>query len=378
MTGERVRQGRRGRVVGLVLALSLLALAEVGLRLALPDWRLLDRRGERYWILRMGERMRPDGSFVLMRDVRLDHALGWTMKPRLATGSETTNSRGMRARADVPHERTPGVRRIVAIGDAFTFGFDVDDESTFCARLEARARDIEVLDLGVNGYGTDQELLMWEREGWRYRPDVVLLGLHVEDFHRNALAVAELPKPRFRLERGELVLDPGPLPLPWDLLAERLAASRSRVRLADLVGYVWRRVDGGEPDAVLEEKAALQRALLARLASSTEEHGARLVVVLIPHDRPAAYPDHARIVRVVEEAARALDLALLDLAGPLEAWRAAHPDAPLVTAPGGAWSAAGHAVAAEEIAAFLRTRGLLPPRVRGTTGGTPVEASLAR
>ena len=64
------------------------------------------------------------------------------------------------------------------MGDSFTFGTDADDGERFTDLLPALA-ELEVVNLGVAGYGTDQELRVLEIEGLRYDPDIVILTVAV-------------------------------------------------------------------------------------------------------------------------------------------------------------------------------------------------------
>ncbi len=86
------------------------------------------------------------------------------------------NGHGLRDR-DIPYERQRKFR-ILVLGDSFTEGMQVEQDETFPKLLEQRlGNGVEVLNAGVAAYGTDSELLFWEREGWKYRPDLVLLPL---------------------------------------------------------------------------------------------------------------------------------------------------------------------------------------------------------
>jgi hypothetical protein len=64
------------------------------------------------------------------------------------------------------------------LGDSFVEALQVDLDDTFAALLE-RHLDVEVLNLGVSGYSTDNELRTFVGRGRRYAPDAVLLVLHV-------------------------------------------------------------------------------------------------------------------------------------------------------------------------------------------------------
>ncbi len=146
---------------------------------------------------------------------RRDPEIGWTLKPDLAwtTGSApwenglTTNAAGFR---DSPHSgaKAPGAYRVVVLGDSFVFGSGVPQEATLTRRLAAHlGPGFEIVNLGVPGYGTDQELLTLRRWGRALSPDLVLLGFFWNDVMENASdRIYGLPKPRFTLENGRLVL----------------------------------------------------------------------------------------------------------------------------------------------------------------------------
>ena len=170
-------------------------------------------------------------------NVELDRRLGWTMRPNRADGLETTNSRGIRSDREFTHERTPGTKRLIVLGDSFTYGLGVTNDATYSARLEAKIAELEVINMGVNGYGTDQQCLYWLREGRPYAPDAVLIGIYVPDFHRNGLSVRELPKPRFRVVANEIVLDDPRSGRPFEILERRVADCGSSLRLLDAMKY---------------------------------------------------------------------------------------------------------------------------------------------
>ncbi len=98
-----------------------------------------------------------------------------------------TNTRGFNT-PDVPLQKPPGTFRVVALGDSSTFGWGVESEQAYPRVLEALLRErhpgraIEVINLGVCGYSSLQGLMLLEREGLLYQPDVVTLSYGSNDY----------------------------------------------------------------------------------------------------------------------------------------------------------------------------------------------------
>src|ERR1041385_914188 len=69
------------------------------------------------------------------------------------------------------------------LGDSYAAAFQVPMENAFWAIAEREVaecphRPIEVLNFGLSGYGTAQQLLTLRHRGWEYPPDY-LRGLRV-------------------------------------------------------------------------------------------------------------------------------------------------------------------------------------------------------
>ena len=55
--------------------------------------------------------------------------------------------------------------------------------------------DLEVINLGVGGYGTLQEYLVFQEFGQKFEPDLVLLGFYIRnDVQNNSLALESMFK----------------------------------------------------------------------------------------------------------------------------------------------------------------------------------------
>ncbi len=79
--------------------------------------------------------------------------------------------------------------------------------------LEGYFKNVEVINLGVCGFGVDQELLRLRSEGFRYEPDLVLayVAHYADHRHMHAWRWGKY-KPRFHLHDDRLVLSNSPVP----------------------------------------------------------------------------------------------------------------------------------------------------------------------
>ena len=103
-----------------------------------------------------------------------------------------TNNRGLRDKRNFNYEKPPGVLRVLSLGDSHTQGYEVRQEATFSAvlerHLEAHSVHAQVLNAGVSGFSTAEELAYLISEGYKYRPDVVVVGFYANDFGDNLKA----------------------------------------------------------------------------------------------------------------------------------------------------------------------------------------------
>lgn len=155
----------------------------------------------------------PPGVF------RFDPLLGWSPRPDTCAVSRRTghkvqyciNSLGLRG-PETTYEKPLGRFRIVLLGDSRSFGYGVPVEQHFSQLLEGYFQNLEVINLGVDGYGVDQSLLRLRQEGLRFEPDLVLAYVaHYRNERHMKTKIWGAGKPRFVLEDGELVLENQPV-----------------------------------------------------------------------------------------------------------------------------------------------------------------------
>lgn len=343
-----------------ILALITAGLLECSLRWIFPVSFFVAPESDAFFIAKFLETELPA---VLDRNIEWDPRLGWRVTRSLRRDGESSNSRGLRGAKEYSYERTKGLGRGVVIGDSFTYGLAVADDEAYPAQIESNLKNCEILNFGVNGYGFDQQVLSWLGEGIKYRPDFVLVGFFVDDFHRNANGFRVLPKPQFRLIGDKLELIERQLHSP-DYLKQHPAPLReavarqtgwSRVGLA--TSYFWyrlnRKLNGWrEADSSFDEKSRLTDALLQRLRESCQSVGAALVVCSIPHSNPG-FPDGHRIQDSIEASCQEMGIPHLRLSRTLGLAKemADQVISPLELH----WSAMGNRFAAEQMVQFLRS-----------------------
>jgi len=151
---------------------------------------------------------------------KYDSLLGWVHQPGQEGIFETPqfrtvvriNENGLRDRGH-SYERQNDIERILVLGDSFAWGYGVEESERFSQLLE-KSLDVEVINAGVSGYSTDQELLWYRNEGIKYETDLVILVIAGNDVGDNdrQLVNTIYYKPKFVLEEGHLVAKGYPVP----------------------------------------------------------------------------------------------------------------------------------------------------------------------
>lgn len=141
----------------------------------------------------------------------------WVVRGLLDT-QVVTNSHGFRDR-ERAYEKPPQRQRVVLLGDSFLEALQVPFEHSLPYLLEEALRqrgfDVEVLNLGISGYGTAREYLLLREKGLRYQPDLVVLFFTGNDVSDNSASLQGLPHVPYPIRngRGQLLRDPHGEPL---------------------------------------------------------------------------------------------------------------------------------------------------------------------
>lgn len=322
----------------------------------------------------------------------------------------TTNSVGLRNR-EIGPAKPPGVTRVLALGDSFTFGHAVAAAEAWPQVVEmllaaSRGRRWEVVNAGVSGHGTGQALLLYRKLEGQVQPDVVVLGFSVVNDVLDNLCVEEAryrptsDAPCFELDRhGVLTVRPpvwpgeplraGGLALPHSEVLEfatgqikratvwnpALLGLLQRIGVSLALPYVPSTVESWYEERFSEPGWELTRRLLEELRGTLRARGIPLVILVVPSSlqvdrgRQEVLAALAKSLKPVEAFFKDPDRpqrilaqycvqAKIECADPLPALRDAEARGERTYFPiDGHWTQAGHRIAAERVARYLREQG---------------------
>ncbi|MHC5212643.1 MAG: SGNH/GDSL hydrolase family protein [Planctomycetota bacterium] len=339
-------KGRR-RLLALGLGLGLVVVAAAGC-----NW----------FALRQGF-----GAGLLMDNVSVPAAVGWRWLPDQTVPSPhgymlNINGYGLRDAREVAVPKPPGVFRVLCLGDSFTFGIETSEELTYVRLLEQRlaaragGRTVEVLNAGVNGMNSCQELAWLERYGWALEPDVVTVGFVMNDVL--PLTTESMPRsfpgrswmlrwPLYHWMRYHVVNK-------WRLTGDDPEARRLRTEILKHQG----KIETAPSSSDLARRSWEQAGdCLAAVARDARERNVPAVLIVFPSlpqmKRPRPLPEPQA---VLTELADREEYLLVDL---LPRYASAGEPA-LLESDKAHPSKLGHAIAAEELAAALIGAGYVP------------------
>jgi lysophospholipase L1-like esterase len=214
------------------------------------------------------------------------------------------NGLGFRGGA-IAAEKLPGTFRVVCLGDSLTFGEGVREEDTYPARLEKTlgeamaGRTVQVLNAGVQGYGTREEVALFFDRCAKLRPDVVTLGFFLNDATPFGETVRQNDERTCELPLSGLAR----ISKIWEIIERRRRAASLQEEFFDTTR---RSFDS--------EAWQIARQLLAMMQAESKKNGFRFIVVLLPMmcglDGDYPFDDlHARIA----DACRGAGCEVIDL-----------------------------------------------------------------
>lgn len=138
---------------------------------------------------------------------------GWYRKE--GTNWVEISTAGLR---DIEHSisKPANTVRIAVLGDSYSEAFQVPLGDAFWKVTQQKLQEcgvfngqaVEVINFGVSGYGTAQQLVTLREMAWKYEPDIVLLAMTTtNDITDNSRYFKKTPIPYFVDRNGSLVLD---------------------------------------------------------------------------------------------------------------------------------------------------------------------------
>jgi hypothetical protein len=215
-------------------------------------------------------------------------------------------------------ERAP----ILAVGDSFTFGDEVNDGQTWPAQLQLLTGR-RVLNGGVSGYGFDQTVLRAEQLAPKDKPSAIVVSFIADDIRRTEMRrLWSADKPWFDLDKDQLTLRGVPVP-PRTAPRDTLTFWQRTLGYSFLFDFILRRLDllyDWFGDHIRVHPAGIGERLACRLtdrlAALQRTSGARVVVVAeydpVVWDDPAFAAEQRRMTRGLLDCAAKNGLLTID------------------------------------------------------------------
>lgn len=120
-----------------------------------------------------------------------DSLLGWINRPNVRFADFygprrhlRINAHRFRAHDHADPLATSTLARLVVSGDSFTFGYGVGDQDSWVAQLDRSAPRMEVVNMGLGGFGLDQAFLWYQRDGQHLPHNLHLFAFITENYNR--------------------------------------------------------------------------------------------------------------------------------------------------------------------------------------------------
>ncbi len=199
-------------------------------------------------------------------------------------------------------------KRILALGDSFTFGMGVRHENIFTEKLQNflgqkdQENNYEVVNMGAIGYTLDQELLLLKEKGLSLQPDAVIVnffaGNDVTEFRRhewvlddneNLVKVIDTKhyvddenRLRYKGEEEPVSYFANFIYTRWQILMKKLGFNKEEGPTLTWPAFLEPDDEHGDPN--LPEYWAKVEYTLTEMKRILDEKGIKMIVVAIPMD----------------------------------------------------------------------------------------------
>jgi len=282
-----------------------------------------------------------------------DARFGWKVKsnakvihtkPNLWEVDISTNSFGLRGDSPKNQRNPSNTFRVGFIGASQTFGESVNDNEVYVSLLDKMLSNIEVLNFGVRGYGTDQMLLYYEDEAKSYDLDVTVLAFAFHHIPRNVSSFTFYAKPYFIKKNNNLELLGAPVPNDFDLFDKEIEESKvsflNKSVLMRMVLKYFRTLNEYKVYDKEGEVWDITKLIITHFARAVEQNNSHFVLLNTEHNYPDLEPE-------LEKLANQLGIDIINLGPTIRELLASGVAAQISN--DNHWSAIGHKHIAEAI-----------------------------
>ncbi len=222
---------------------------------------------------------------------QFDSLLGWSQIPNVKAKFNhpefsvdvRINSKGLRD-DEYSYVRSDKNRALI-LGDSFAWGFGVDEKHRFSELLDSKLPNWEIINAGISGYSTVQQLLYFQNEGYKYEPDMVILLLFENDLVENTLeTIYWHNKPYAVLEKEKVVIENLPV-LMQSVYQKFRAFLKANFYTTTFLFNAINSIIGVPskyPSDADEKNYAITEGLLKIIKEECEENNSEFLLVSIP------------------------------------------------------------------------------------------------
>ena len=286
-----------------------------------------------------------------------------------------------------PLEKPAGTFRILCLGDSFTLGAEVAMEDSYAYILEQLLNEraasrgdsvrFEVMNGGVGGYGTFQELLFLQEFGMVHNPDLILAQFYSNDVRDN-MKYQEFwntvyPDSSIFLSTSSVFADILALledhSHVYHFFRSRFNILKSVLGFKVLTDFDDLMVMAPEPSSEIEKGWELTRKLFLKIWDLARANQAGFAIMVVPNkaqvgqnEPPDAWIEEQKLdmtkpIRILREFGLQNRIPVLDLLPDLQS---ASETQALYYDWDGHWNAFGNRAAAATIVEFLEAEALVP------------------
>ncbi len=220
----------------------------------------------------------------------VDNEVGWTMIPNSKFHFTTenrhityySNEKGYRVSQDYNVLNKNDATKVLVLGDSYMWGYGIEYENTFGGILNKSKEKLDVTNLAMPGFGVDQMYLSLIHWGLYEKPDLIVLGIHTDDFFRGFTNHTLFFKPVFKNVNGKLILK-SPLEKPSSIY--RFIEVKSRIFDLYKDGDEWLGRNYG-----LGSWWNFNKLILGEIIQTCELNNIPLLVIHIPYYTGNSFP----------------------------------------------------------------------------------------